>query len=339
MDNKLKTYMKKNLSEKQYRYVREIKSLFMARYIFKKDKKQFLKNYSKKNCKDIDQIKARIIFYGHSLEKGLSREDVRLGFGREVMLSLLHYMNKFLIYSTDYQDSVYVNGASIINEYLLFHESKHFKIDYIPEVYISLINSLRNIDIHTGGSDVRYLKNLSKPNAEVGFKNLALNRVSIREYSSEQIDLKKIQEAVEISMKSPSVCNRQSARVYVITDKEKIKQALHVQGGFRGYQLPPCLLLVTTDTRYFINVNERNQRYVDGGIFSMSLLYSLEYYNLGTCALNTMFDPMREKKTRDILGVPDNENFIMYISVGNKKERYKFPKSFRLRGEEILKYV
>ncbi|MGH2182869.1 nitroreductase family protein, partial [Enterococcus faecalis] len=123
---------------------------------------------------------------------------------------------------------------------------------------------------------------------EVDFKYLALNRYSIRDYDSSDVDLGMLNEAIEIALKSPSVCNRQSARVYVINDKKEIKELLNIQGGFNGYELPPCLILVTCDIQDFIDISERNQPYIDGGIFAMSLIYALEYQGFATCTLNTM---------------------------------------------------
>ena len=62
-------------------------------------------------------------------------------------------------------------------------------------------------------------------------------------------------------------------------------KALKIQGGFLGYAMPPVLLLVTSDIRAFMNNGERNEPFVDGGLFSMSLLYALEAYGLAACPL------------------------------------------------------
>lgn len=121
----------------------------------------------------------------------------------------------------------------------------------------------------------------------------------------------------EVAMKTPSVCSRQATRVYQITDPVTVKAALDIQVGFRGYAPPPVLLLVTSDIRACMNENERNKPFTDGGLFSMSLLYALEVYGLAACPLNVMFDLSRERRTRRLLDIPDNEFLIMYIAVGN----------------------
>ena len=85
-----------------------------------------------------------------------------------------------------------------------------------------------------------------------------------------------------------------------------------------------------------MGTNEHNEGYVDGGLFAMSMLYSLEACGLAACPLNTMFSEENDKKTRDMLGVPDNEVFIMYIAVGRFRESSKICRSQRFGLDRIL---
>lgn len=102
--------------------------------------------------------------------------------------------------------------------------------------------------------------------------------------------------------------------------------------------MPPVLLLVTSDIRAFMNYGERNEPFVDGGLFSMSLLYALEAYGLAACPLNAMFNLAQDRQTRELLNMPDYEFPVMYIAVGN------FPESvpvcrFRRTPESIVTRV
>lgn len=156
------------------------------------------------------------------------------------------------------------------------------------------------------------------------FIQLAQNRYSVREYSSELVSQELLDKVCEVSMKTPSVCNRQATPVYQITDLEKIKAALEIQGGFSGYDMSPVLLLVTSNIRAFMNNGERNEPFVDGGLFSMSLLYALEAYGLAACPLNAMFSLSQDRKTRALLHIPDYELPVMYIAVGNFPDPYQY---------------
>ena len=145
-----------------------------------------------------------------------------------------------------------------------------------------------------------------------------------------------LEKAIVMSLRTPSVCNRQPARVRIFTDRQLINQALKIQGGFGGYDTPPALLLVTADLRVFMGPNEHNEGYVDGGLFAMSLLYSLEACGLAACPLNTMFIEETDEKTRALLDIPDNEVFIMYIAVGHFRESSKICRSQRFGINHVL---
>lgn len=50
-----------------------------------------------------------------------------------------------------------------------------------------------------------------------------------------------------------------------------------------------------------------------------------------------MLNVSRDKQMRELLNIPENENIIMFAAVGNFKESYKVPKSFRYKGDEITR--
>lgn len=172
-------------------------------------------------------------------------------------------------------------------------------------------------------------------NSRLGFKELMSKRYSAREYAEGAVDMKRIEDSIETSMKTPSVCNRQPTRVFVITDKEKIKETMAIQGGFNGYKIPPVLLAVTSDLSSFVSIEEVNEPYVDGGLFSMSLMLSLQSNNLAVCPLNAMMTNKKKEQIRKIDGIPASHDLIMFLAVGNRKEINVHPKSYRKGGYEI----
>jgi nitroreductase len=109
-----------------------------------------------------------------------------------------------------------------------------------------------------------------------------------------------------------------------------------VQGGFGGYALPPKLLLVTCDLTAFLFTEERNQPFIDGGLFMMTLLLGLEQVGLGACSLNTAMGFERETKIRKQLEIPENEIFISFIAVGHFDPAVLTPQSKRVAVDEVL---
>lgn len=113
-------------------------------------------------------------------------------------------------------------------------------------------------------------------NAELTYEQLSEARHSVREFSNEPVSAEDIEQAVAIAMRTPSVCNRQPTRIHIITNADLIAKLMPLQGGFRGYKMPPALILLTADNQAFMNQDERNEGYTDGGLFGMSLLLALE---------------------------------------------------------------
>jgi nitroreductase len=145
-----------------------------------------------------------------------------------------------------------------------------------------------------------------------------------------------ISRAVEIAMQSPSVCNRQAARVHQFEDPAVIKAVLDLQGGFSGYEMPPRLLLVSADLDAFLFATERNQAFVDGGLFMMSLLLGLTEVGLGSCSLNTAMGTKKEAGIRALIDIPDHEVFISFIAVGHYSADVLVPRSKRVAPDMVL---
>ena len=284
---------------------------------------------------DFQHLKALLFLFSHALEKGLSRTNFRPGFGEAVLLELKRTMNKFNDSKHDKNTGEYVMALATLKAYYDKHKEitvpKHFT-DYFE----SYMGEILDAEAKQGGVNI-LTKDKKEKNKDADYKTLFENRVSIREFSDEPVDIELINEAISLSMKTPTVCNRQSQRVKIITNPELIEKVLRYQGGFSGYKSPPVLALVTTDLRDFGN-NEYKSTYIDGGLFGMSLLLSLEYVGLAACALNATQVVQVEEKIREILELPLYENTIMFIVIGKFKDEVSYPVSWRKETEEITTF-
>lgn len=307
--------------------------------VFRYDKKRFVRNYSDGHSRlSYEHIAARLTFHAHSLEKGMSHDKIRYGFGASALKNLARMLHIYNQRNFDKSSSPYVNALSVLNSYIKLHNDAGHDVTYLDGMFGNITKDAVACGSDIGGA--MPISEKSKQNNDTkNFKDLFLNRFSVRSYADTPIDQNDLTEAIEIAMKSPSICNRQSSRVHVITDKDMVKKALKIQGGMTGYDIPPALIAITTDTRDFVALKERNQVYVDGGLFAMSLLLALEYKKLASCPLNTMFTIRQDKAARSLLDLEPSENIIMFAAVGNFKKQNNVPKSFRLKGEEITTIV
>jgi len=283
------------------------------------------------------QVNARLIYYSHSLEKGLSHDNIRYGFGKNAMIGLSRAVRVYNNSRFSKTGKAYKNSLSVVDEYIKIHKSGHHNIKNLISLFDSeFIDDIKKNTSKIGGFSIVKKNTYSKSRS---FKDVIENRSSVRTYSNEPVDIIKINRAIELSMKSPSVCNRQPYRVYVIKKTDIINKTLDIQAGMVGYPLPPFLIVVTSDISCFVSLNERNQVYIDGGIFCMSLLLSMEYEGLASCPLNAMLNKKNDRKIRNILQIPERESLIMFASVGNFNECSKVAKSFRYSAEDIVTYI
>lgn len=122
---------------------------------------------------------------------------------------------------------------------------------------------------------------------------------------------------MRLAVKAPSACNRQPWKVYHTTDPHKRDAALALQAGNRGFgHKIPNLLIVTADLRAFMPGEERYQIWIDGGIFSMSLIQAFHSLGIGTCCLNWSVSPKRDKQLRKIFNIDPSQSVIMMLAAG-----------------------
>lgn len=306
---------------------------------FAYDKRRFLRSYSKVNLSKNNQaqIAGRLVFHAHALEKGLSHNHVRLGFGKSALKALGDNISVYELKGYSKKDKSYINSLSVLSAYIELHEKSDFDISYLSNYFSDEFIATAKKDKSDIGGAITVAATNKRDNLSANFETLFNNRWSVREYADTPIDKKKIEKTLEIAAKTPSICNRQSSRATVIYDRKTIEATLRLQNGITGYELPPAVIMITTDTSAFVGVNERNQVWIDGGLYAMSVLLGLEYQSIAACPLNAMMTVRRDRKMRKLLNVPDSENIIMFISVGNFLKESRVPKSFRYKFEETTR--
>ena len=188
-----------------------------------------------------------------------------------------------------------------------------------------------------GGGAIPFSRERVVNASRLPFDEFVRERYSIRNFTDEPVSLELIEEAVRISLKTPSVCNRQSWRIHCYQGKEKCGPLLELQNGNRGFEhIIGTILIVTTDLNYFVGINERNQPFIDGGMFGMSLIYALHHLGLGSCCLNLCHSSDTDRELRKRAKIPESESFIFMLAVGCIPESLHVAESSRKSINEIL---
>ena len=267
----------------------------------------------------------------HSLEKGMSFRNQRINFGwgnAFRLLDLIKLRSKHK--EVGFHDEI---APNVLTEFLNLERNKNSLNAK------KTAKELREIDF-SYSKGAYGSKTILKSDIEDGIlhtpEKFFLSRYSIREFKKVAIDETIIRRAVYLSIKTPTVCNRQPWHVYHTPDPDVIKSALKFQAGNKGFgENIPNLIIVATDLKAFMSGNERYQHWIEGGLFSMSLVYSLHSLGIASCCLNWSVGPTTDKHLRNTLKITKNHTIIMMIVLGYPNDNNKVCISARRPIDEI----
>lgn len=306
-----------------------IKSKKYINYCFDRDADIYMINSGLQgDVASVIAAKVRIIC--HTIEKALSLSDCRVEFGREKINELIRLYN--ILKEARYKDSnALLIAESTIHSYVNHRLIHGLDISFIP---INLRDSSSS-DIKCGAHNFT--------SSQIDFKcfeSIANARHSVRNFSKQNVATEDITQAVRIAQTAPSACNRQATRVYAITDQSKIDALKQRHGGIRAFGQPGVIFAITQDLNLYINEYERNTWLVDGGIFCMNLLYSLNSVGLVNCPVIWGGMDDEDKFISELAGIPDNERVVILVVAGYvPTEGVKTPYSAKRPVSEILKII
>lgn len=278
------------------------------------------------------QLRAWIDADTHKIEKGLALKEPRAAFGRSVVERLLDNLTVYLDrYGPDRSTQL---AANTLAAYVQFNV-QHATSDPRLEARVNAFRLQFNDAAEGGVKRVRREDVLST--TQIPIEEFFNSRFSVRQFTGESVEPALIERATRLARKTPTVCNRQSVKVYAYFEPQDRTRLMACQLGNAGFsEQAGAILVVTSDVSTFFSVGERNQGWIDGGLFSMSLLYGLHAVGLGACALNWSVEADRDKRLRSMTGIPDSEIVIMMIAVGHLPQEFNVAQSSRKPVSDLL---
>lgn len=170
-------------------------------------------------------------------------------------------------------------------------------------------------------------------------ESLILSRRSVRHFDmSRPVAAEIINRATEIAGTTPSVCNRQPWSVTVANEPLSVSKILRLQNGNSGFtDAVPAVGVITVDNRLFAGPGERNQRWVDGGLFAMSFVYALQASGLNSCLLNWSMTNAQSDQMRKLIGLEPYEDIITLVAIGYAADDARVARSPRRGLNELLR--
>ncbi|MDD4608986.1 MAG: nitroreductase family protein [Bacteroidaceae bacterium] len=324
----LKNILKKCIPTPLITSLKRVKNKRKADRFMKFDMNKIIKLTSS-TCFE-QNITAIIIKY-HAIEKGLTMPNRRLGFGSNPLNYLIDRLNTHIDQFGDKHEQIQA-ALQVVAEYKLLHQENNYELS--PELSKKIDKLLQKTNTTCTSRQIEMTRAAYFAASDASFETFSKSRRSIRSFEG-GVEMEKVLAAIELAQTAPSACNRQSTRVKVITDKDTMSRALDVQGGNRGFgQLVDKLIVLTTEMNNW-DIESSKGGYLDGGIYTMNLLYALHYHKIGACSLNCFFSPEKDKKMREIIAIPATENFIVMIALGNVPEHFLVANSHKYPSDQI----
>lgn len=279
----------------------------------------------------------RLIILSHAIEKGLSLANPRSLFGREKILSIVAMAR---VYDASYSAFPLEMASGALHDYVQIHRKQGIFDPFLEEVEGYLKNELAFSDVTPNGGYKRLseLKHVS-PEETGRCVSFLESRYSCRHYEPFIVPRDVVEKIVQTAQTSPSQCNRQSVRVHCFTNKPEIEKLLTLQGGASGFvEGVYNLFVITSEVTAWGGYGQRNQGYVDCGLFAQQLLLASYANGVGVCPLNLAVDNAKEKKIKEAANIHPRERLAMMISFGYPGQLdLKAARSARLPLGSVLK--
>lgn len=334
-------FLKKILPEYFKKYIKLVLNYIQLVLNYINDFNLYRKYSTTFSVKGFENKESILILNYHGIEKGLLHEKIKPKFAKNRIKIINDLFDDNDILSRINESQVFI-GCKIAMEYYDLHKKMEIDIsDYFTEEqylkYLKLTKTIVNHDFFSGVNKLDFKEFYAD---QTDFYHFSHSRKSIRSFTGEKIKFDTLKKVIELSNNAPSVCNRQASKVYLVEDKQKINECLKIQGGFTGFsQNVTQLLILTTDRSYFYLTGERNQLYIDGGIYLLNLLYALHFYKIAACPANWGKDFAEDNKVRKLIDIPKSEQVICMIPIGIAQEKISFTLSYRRTVDEVLKTV
>ncbi len=271
----------------------------------------------------------------HVIEKCLAMPNFEPGHGKERVALVCGDLIKYQELGFDTTNIQYLSALQAIDEYNRIHKALNYDLGAKLQGVIDFVLKNAKYEQH----DQPYVsKEEFFKNADAPFDIFATSRHSCRAYSVKDIPMQEITECINLARTTPTACNRQPNKTYVISNSEQIKRIVTVQGGGRGFAEKANKLLIVTSRVDVFSSNELFEALKSGGMYVMNLLYALHYHHIGTCPLEWS-GGKSDKWLRMFVGIPDNEEMIMLIATGYPLDEFKYVLSNRNKLEDSIQVV
>ncbi len=280
---------------------------------------------------------AELIRNTHSIEKGLSIENPRLGFGHKKQMEMMGRIKTLYPSDSPYHYEACLMALGALSSYISYHKEHNYHDEFIDEIE-RFLNDYDSSEFVSYGGTLSLSKkqmNFNTPEIEKFFSS----RHSIRDFAQTPIDENNLRKAIALAQTAPSACNRQGVRTYILSHNKSLELARQLS-GIGGFADSVDRFIMVTGKTSAYREDEINQYIVSSSIFAAYLSLTLHLYGFGACIVQ---QPVTWSKSWSELqnkySIPEDEQIVCLLAVGNLKETFDAPVSHRIDIDEFCKNI
>lgn len=284
-----------------------------------------------------DFCAAELIRYTHAIEKGLSIEKPRLGFGHQKQEQMLLLLEKLKESNDIYHVEASQMAVDSIAAYIKYHQERNYIDDMITKLSAAIKTWSVSNNSPLGG--VIEVERESFELDQNAIETLFRTRHSIRDFDSREINDEELKMALELAQRAPSACNRQGYRVYVYS-REKSSEYAKKLAGIGGFEDVVTRYILITGKTSAYRYDEKFQYIVSASMYAAYLTLTLHLFGMGGVPVQrpVIWDDDWEE-TRKKYNIPNDEQSVLLLAVGNLKDRTTVPESHRLSPGIMFRFI
>lgn len=166
------------------------------------------------------------------------------------------------------------------------------------------------------------------------FLNLVRSRYSCKAYSNETITKEELDAILEAGRLAPTAKNLQEQHIYAVQSEEglaKIDKLTPCRYGARTV----LVVAYNKDNVFVYPGEERDSGAEDASIVATHMMLAAASLGVDSCWIN-FFNPAEARKE---LGLPENEEVLMFLDLGHAKERRSAVSKNRKAIGETVSYI
>jgi nitroreductase len=259
------------------------------------------------------KIYYRLVIESHAIEKALTLGAPRPLFGRKKIDVIVRMLDG---YDPQYSSLPAEMALGALLKYIEFHHANQIQDKYLDQLSAFCTRYSDRYGLKPSGGTKRPTPPIQVQERDACARFLQ-SRSSHRRYTKALLQEDVVARVVRVAQSAPSQCNRQATKVYFYQDHEWIVQLLALQAGAAGFDKEvPNLFILTSDIAAWGGGRQRNQLYIDGGLFAMQLLLACHSEGVATCPLNLATWNRVEADIKRLAKIPKGERLIMMIAAG-----------------------